>query len=250
MFCGTCGPYRGLPKFGYRLLLKQFQAFCRKERYPEQIRSDNGGSFASGESELRNAINKWNQEKIVDFLLQRNVQWIFNPPAGSHHGGGWERCIRTVRKVLNALVRKQVLDHEGLATLLCEVESIVNSRPLTEVSDDARDLEPLTPNHLLLLRLGPSLPTGTFTMEDLYPRRRWRQAQYLSDVFWRRWMKEYLPGFQGRQRWSRPMRNFQAGDVVLLADKKTPRGLWPLPRILDVERNKKDGLVKRGPAED
>ena len=46
------------------------------------------------------------------------------------------------------------------------------------------------------------------------------------------------------------MRNFQARDVVLLADEKTPRGLWPLARILDVERNKKDGLVKRGPAED
>lgn len=40
------------------------------------------------------------------------------------------------------------------------------------------------------------------------------------------------------------MRNFQVGDVVLLADKKAPRGLWPLARILDVKRNKKDGLVR------
>ncbi|KAK2557870.1 hypothetical protein P5673_019847 [Acropora cervicornis] len=196
------------------------------------MRSDNGGNFVSGESELRHAINYWNQEKIVDFLLQRNVQWIFNPPAGSHYGGTWERCIRTVRKVLNALVREQVLDDEGLATLMCEVESIANSRPLTKVSDDARDLEPLMPNHLLLLRPGPSLPPGTFTKEDLYSQRRWRQ------------MKEYLPGLQERQRWSRPMRNFQVGDVVLLADEKTPRGLWPLARILDVKRNKKDGLVR------
>ena len=146
--------------------------------------------------------------------------------------------------MLNALVREQVLDDEGMATLMCEVEFIVNSRPLTKVSDDARDLEPLTPNHLLLLRSGPSLPPGTFTRKDLYSRRRWRQVRYLSDVFWRRWMKEYLPGLQERQKWSRPMRNFQVGDVVLLADEKTPRGLWPLARILDVKRNKKDGLVR------
>ena len=224
--------------------LNSFRRFVARRGAPEQMRSDNGGNFVSGESELRHAINNWNQEKIVDFLLQRNVQWIFNPPAGSHYGGAWERCIRTVRKVLNALVREQVLDDEGLATLMCEVESIVNSRPLTKVSDDARDLQPLTPNHLLLLRPGPSLPPGTFTREDLYSRRRWRQVQYLSDVFWRRWMKEYLPGLQERQRWSRPMRNFQVGDVVLLADEKTPRGLWPLARILDVKRNKKDGLVR------
>ena len=135
-------------------------------------RCDNDGNFVSEESELRHAINNSNQQKIVDFLLQRNVQWIFNPPAGSHHGGAWERCIRTVRKVLNAFVREQVLDDEGLATLMCEVESIVNSRSLTKVSDDAQDLEPLTPNHLLLMRPGPSLPPGTFTREDLYTRRR------------------------------------------------------------------------------
>ena len=112
---------------------------------------------------------------ITEFLLQRSVQWIFNPPAGSHHGGVWERCIRTVRKVMNALLREQVLEDEGLATLMCEVENIVNGRPLTKVSDDPRDLEALTPNHLLLLRSGSTLPPGIF--------RRWRQIQYLSGVF-------------------------------------------------------------------
>ena len=40
------------------------------------------------------------------------------------------------------------------------------------------------------------------------------------------------------------MRNFQIGDVVLLADEKTPRGLWPLARIFDVKRKEKDGLVR------
>ena len=95
-----------------------------------------------GEKELRSAIDGWNQEVISESLLQRNVQWIFNPPSGSHHGGVWERCIRTIRKVMNALLREQVLDDEGLATLMCEVESIVNGRPLTKVSDDPRDPEP------------------------------------------------------------------------------------------------------------
>ena len=40
------------------------------------------------------------------------------------------------------------------------------------------------------------------------------------------------------------MRNFQVGDIVLLADMKTRRGLWLLARISDVKRNKKDGLEK------
>ncbi|KAL7857229.1 hypothetical protein SRHO_G00161280 [Serrasalmus rhombeus] len=35
---------------------------------------------------------------------------------------------------------------------MCEVEEVINSRPLTKSSDDVDDLEPLTPNHLLLLK--------------------------------------------------------------------------------------------------
>ena len=66
---------------------------------------------------------------------------------------------------------------------MCEVESILNNRPLTVASDDSRDLEPLTPYHLLLLKSDAPMPPGTFQREDLFSRRRWRQVQYLADVF-------------------------------------------------------------------
>lgn len=80
-------------------------------------------------------------------------KWIFNPPATLilHFGGVWERCIRMVREVMKALLNQQVLEDEGLNMLMCEVESMVNERPITKVSDDPRDLNSLTPNHLLLL---------------------------------------------------------------------------------------------------
>ncbi len=61
--------------------------------------------------------------------MQRNVKWVFNPPKASHHGGVWERCICTVRKVLNAIT-EQIVDDERLSTLMFEVEAIVNSRQL------------------------------------------------------------------------------------------------------------------------
>ena len=112
------------------------------------------------------------KNKLHKFLQQRHVKWIFNPPTASHYGGVWERCIRTVRKVLKGLVKQQILDDEGIITLMCEAESIVNSRPLTKVSDDFNDAEALTPNHLLLLRAAPSLPPGIFTKEECYGRRR------------------------------------------------------------------------------
>ena len=130
-----------------------------------------------------------------------------------------------------------------LSTLLCIVEAVINGRPLTAVSDDPNDLEALTPNHLLLLRTGVVLPPGAFDKSDLYSRRRWRQVQYLANVFWRRWLKEYLPALQSRQKWLLPKRNLAVGDLVIVVDDDTPRSVWPVARVVDTFAGK-DGLVR------
>ena len=166
--------------------------------------------------------------------------WSFNPSHGSHFGGVWERCIRTTRKILRALLREQITDDESLATLMCEVESILNGRPITTISSDPRDQEPLTPNHLLLLRSEPSMPPGLFRKEDLLSRRRWRQVQYLADIFWKRWTKEYLPLLQSSQKWLRPRRNLAVEDVVLVSHRNS----WPLGKVVEVFPDSK-GLVRR-----
>lgn len=108
-----------------------FRRFITRRCQPLLMRSDNGGNFVKADKELREAVRDWNQDKIHGFLLARNIKWIFNPPTGSHHGGVWERCIRTVRKVMKALMKEQPLDDEGLLTLMCEVEAIINGRPIT-----------------------------------------------------------------------------------------------------------------------
>ena len=224
--------------------LNALRRFVARRGNPEEIRSDNGGNFVSGEKELRKCVKDWNQDKIHQDLLQKDIKWIFNPPTASHHGGVWERCIRTIRKVMKALLREQTLDDESLHTLMCEVEAIINGRPITKVSDDPRDNEALTPNHLLLLRAGPLLPPGKFVKEDSYTRRRWRQVQYMADVFWRRWLKEYLPILQQRHKWNQPRKNVQVGDIVLVLQENTPRSLWPLARVIEVHHNRSDGYVR------
>ena len=83
-------------------------------------------------------------------------------------GGIWERQIRMARKVLNVILRKQIVDDEHLSTLFCQVESIVNGRPSTILSNDPNDETPLTPNHLLLLRGGPHLVPSQFDQSDIY----------------------------------------------------------------------------------
>ena len=96
-------------------------------------------------------------------------------------GGALERLIRTVRKVMVDVAGNQDrLSDEGLETLFCEIESMVNSRPIMKVSDNVQDASALTPNHLLLLSDVPSLPPGRFTENYVY-KQRWRQVQQLAN---------------------------------------------------------------------
>ncbi|XP_067045584.1 uncharacterized protein [Acropora muricata] len=180
--------------------LLALRRFIARRGQVQELRSDNGTNFTSGERELRESIQAWNHEKIHEEMLQRNIKWTFSPPNGSHHGGFWDRGIRSIRRILRTLLLEQITDDEGLTTLMCEVESILNSRPITVVSEDSRDLEPLTPNHLLLLKSDTMMPPGVFQKKDLLSRRGWRQIQYLSDIFWKRWAREYLPLLQSRQK--------------------------------------------------
>lgn len=183
-------------------------------------------------------------ERIERVLQPKGIKWIFNSPAASHQGGIWERQIRTARRILNSLLKDQSVNDDGLHTVMCEVESIINGRPLTSVSDDANDLEPLTPNHLLLLKAQPTLPPGVFSEDDIYTRRRWKQVQYLADLFWARWTREYLPLLQERQKWLKPRRNFMAGDVVLLVDSSSPRNSWVMGRVVETLPDS-SGAVRR-----
>ncbi|KAL2077938.1 hypothetical protein ACEWY4_025623 [Coilia grayii] len=230
--------------------INALRRFVARRGQVQELRSDNGTNFVGAERELKRAIGEWNQERISDTLSLRGVQWIFNPPTGlcvttgSHHGGVWERLIRSIRKVLNSTLQTQHLDEEGLQTVLCEVESILNSRPITQESTDPHDLEALTPNHLLLLKSNPSLPPGLFQEHDLYMRKRWRQVQYIADLFWKRWIKEYLPQLHLRQKWTRIKRNFTAGDVVLIVDDSAPRGSWVIGRVTAAVTDQK-GLVRQ-----
>lgn len=215
---------------------------CRRGQV-SHLRSDNGTNFIGAERELREALAALNHSKIQRAFLQEGIKWSFNPPTASHHGGVWERIIRMVRRILTSVLHQQTLNDEGFHTVLCEVEAILNDRPITKLSGDPNDLEALTPNHLLTMKRKPVLPPGLFEKTDLYIKRRWRQVQYISDLFWKRWIREYLPLLQERQRWSKERRCLVPGDIVLVADATAPRGSWLLGRVLETYPDRK-GLVR------
>ncbi|XP_076032463.1 uncharacterized protein LOC143020186 [Oratosquilla oratoria] len=211
-----------------------FVRFTARRGYPSKVWSDNGTNLVGARAELARSVRDLDRSLIVRETRRRDVEWSFNPPSASHHGGVWERMIRSVRKVLFALVIKcpRMID-DVLQTLFCEAESIVNSRPLTKCSDDASDESPLTPNHLLLLQGNSPLSWGAFHDADPY-RKHWRHVQHLAKQFWKRWVSEYLVELQRRQKWNSESPNLSVGDLVLIMNENSPRGSWPLGRVQEV----------------
>ncbi|CAB4033136.1 uncharacterized protein LOC110985605, partial [Paramuricea clavata] len=121
-----------------------------------QLRSDQGTNLVGARTELREILTQMDQNEVQQFLLKRECDWFefkLNTPTASHAGGVWERMIRTVRSVLDGLLEQHgtQLDEESLRTLLCEVECIVNSRPIA--GTNTPEEEPLTPNHLLTMKM-------------------------------------------------------------------------------------------------
>ena len=220
--------------------------------------SDCGTNFKSTTKELEGVIVelKRNEGAIQAFDTGKNITWKFNPPSAPHMGGVWERLIRSVREVMMSIMKETVLTDPQLATLLTEVENILNSRPLTPASEDIDDVEALTPYHILLGRHRNWRYMGEIRERDISSKRKWKQVQAIQKIFWERWRREYLPRLTTRGVWKNKTDTYKAGELVLLANDETRRGKWPLARVTKVlpggdgavrvvEAKTKDGIYTR-----
>lgn len=122
------------------------------------------------------------------------------------------------------------LDDASLRTLLYEAMAIVNSHPLNvDDINDPKSLDPLTLNHLILMKSKIALPPpGKFVKADIYAAKRWNRVQYLTEQFWSHWKKEYLLNISLRQKWHVPRRNFKVNDIVIIKEDTVPRNKWHL----------------------
>ena len=134
-----------------------------------------------------------------------------------------------------ALVGNRTLTDDVLSTTMCLVEQILNSRPLTSVSDDPEDLEALTPNHLLLGRASPVTPFIPDTQRYTDLRRVFRVSQAYTDLIWSRWNREYLPQWNERSKWNEEeVRQLEVNDLVWIVDENVKRAHYKMGRMIEV----------------
>ena len=99
----------------------------------------------------------------------------------------------------------------------------INSSPLTTVSDDVRDLTPITPAHLALEGALYSSPDEVLTHEGT-TRQRYLYQQKLLTHFWQRWRGHYLHQLSVRYKWVCEQPAMKIRDVLLISEDNVSRG--------------------------
>ncbi|PWA22445.1 hypothetical protein CCH79_00020932, partial [Gambusia affinis] len=209
--------------------INAFRRFIAVRGPVKHIYSDRGTNFIGACKEMKIPSNM-DDTTVRTYLSDQGCVWTFNPPHASHFGGTWERMIGLARRILDSmfLQMKDKLSHEVLTTFMAEVTAIINARPLVPVTTDPDDSFILTPAALLTQKINiVSPPAGEFGASDLY-KRQWRQVQHLSNTFWDRWRKQFLPILQPRRKWLVTQPNITPGSVVLLKTIQLARNEWPL----------------------
>lgn len=216
--------------------LAAFARFCGRRGLPSDIFSDNGTNFV-GSSRRLNEVGRFLRnprvrETLITQASSQGIQWHFIPPSAPHFGGLWEAAIKSTKCHLRKVLGAQILSFEEFATLLSQIEAVLNSRPLCALSADPLDLEVLTPGHFLIHRPLNAPPAADLADSPLNRLSRWSLTEKLHQSFWRRWTTEYLHTLQQRSKWLEPSPEIAIGSLVLIKHDHLPPLQWPRGRVI------------------
>ncbi|GFU66729.1 integrase catalytic domain-containing protein [Trichonephila clavipes] len=74
------------------------------------------------------------------------------PPRAPNFDGLWETGVKSFKFYLKRAVGNLKMTLEDFLTIITQIEGILNSRPITPLSEDIDDLEVLIPGHFLIGR--------------------------------------------------------------------------------------------------
>ncbi|XP_063920382.1 uncharacterized protein LOC135135288 [Zophobas morio] len=205
------------------------------------VLSDNATNFVGARKELQQLFKN---ENFKNKLANENIMWKFIPPRAPNFGGIWEAGIKSVKNHIKRVIGENHLTYEEMYTLLVRIEAVLNSRPLTPLSNDPNDLSALTPGHFLIGHPLTAPVEKDHTAISSNRLSRWQLIEACRQHFWRRWSKEYLTTMQSRAKWHHTSAKVpEVGTLVVLKDDNLPPLQWPLGRITQLHPGN-DGLVR------
>ena len=229
--------------------LLAFRRFSSRKSLPRKMISDNASTYLAAADELRRLFES---ETLKGALEVQSVTWDFIPKRAPWYGGFWERMIGLTKQAIKKTLGRAFITLAQLETVIVEVEAMLNDRPLTYVSSNFDDPEPLTPSHLLYGRRVRLVPYPFNNPDELDDpdyldadnmRKTVNKQTRLIEQFWTRWRREYLTSLrQFNQTSGHNKQVIRQGDVVIVHDDK-PRTQWRLA-VVETLITGNDNLVR------
>ncbi|GFX28191.1 uncharacterized protein TNCV_15301 [Trichonephila clavipes] len=239
-----CGPFfisfKGRPSrnclgfdHSYIATLKRFVARRRK---CATISSNNVKNFVGANRELKRFHNllKFPEEKLSSYLSSEGISWKFMPPRAPNFGGLWEAGVKSFKFYLKRAVGNLKMTLEEFLTIITQIEGILNSRPITPLSEDIDELEVLTPGHFLNGRPITSISEPNLLDKTENTLSRWQKLTKIVQHIWTKWSRDYLNNLQQRNKWQFHKDNVKLNAMVLIKDDNLPVNKWSLGCITKI----------------
>lgn len=222
-----------------------YRRFIARRGIAKKMYSDCGTNFVGSEKIITRSMmecaEKWNLE-IAQELSILQTEWHFNPPSAPHFGGLWEAGVKSVKHHIKRIMGNAKLTYDEFETILLQIESCLNSRPITKLSADPNSIV-LTPGHFLIGGPLNALPSSNIVNDKIVPADRWNYLQQLFQQIWKVWSGDYLNILREREKWKDGKENIEINDVVLVKDNNIPPNAWLKGKVTDIHPDP-EGFVR------
>lgn len=222
--------------------LQAYKRFASRRGAPRELRSDNGTNFVGAKNELERLWEMLKSQVGSDLirksLAKDGTDWSMVPPYTPHFNGLCEAAVKSAKYHLRRVLESTPFTFEEMNTILCQIEAILNSRPLIPQSDDVNDLNVLTPGHFLIGEQMTAIPEPNLQHIQLNRLDRYQLMQRKVQDFWSKWEKDYLSSLQQRTKWQTPIDNLKVGQLVTIKDDDTPPTKWLMARVVKIKPGK------------
>lgn len=236
--------------------LLAFRRFCARRGTPRRVTSDKATTFRLA-STLFSQTDA-DPDSVQTFFSSHGIEWRFTSAHSPWKGGIYERLIKIVKESFTRSIGKKRLTTDEFQTVVCEIEALLNSRPLSYVCSDEvssfsgptlRPIDLIMPQSFLGCHLKLTSTDDEYTPPDEENSSRQTAVRQLLrsvrvvDDFWKRWHQEYLTTLRDNSSSSDPLQSTrsssivpQRGSIVLVVDESgnTPRSQWHMAKILSL----------------
>ncbi|XP_059222203.1 uncharacterized protein LOC131996641 [Stomoxys calcitrans] len=215
--------------------LSTFNRFVGRRGFPKKVFSDNGTNFIGASRSLLREYKEFlrkAEKSVAEKYGMYGFSWHFIPPHAPHMGGLWEAAVKSMKAHLRKVASNLKFTYEEFSTLLVRIESVLNSRPLSPISEDPTDLIPLTPGHFIRGAALMAIPEEY--SDNLSLMNRWQRLKSLQIMFSKRWKNEYVCELQRRYKWKSSQQNLEKDDFVVVKEDNLPPTEWCLGRVIKV----------------